>query len=104
MGKRGAKQKFADDACHNESCRDHPVIGKGSVVDNGTYQLDDKYIRRYLCCSCGGAFCDRTNTVYYGLHTNEDKIDLVLKMSINKMSNEAIAYVLEVQPITVRGS
>lgn len=65
MGKRGAKQKFADDACHNESCRDHPVIGKGSVVDNGTYQLDDKYIRRYLCCSCGGAFCDRTNTVYY---------------------------------------
>jgi hypothetical protein len=45
MGKRGAKPKFTDVACHNESCRDHLVIGKGSVVGNGTYQLDGKHIR-----------------------------------------------------------
>jgi hypothetical protein len=40
MGKRRAKPKFTDVACHNESCRDHLVIGKGSVVGNGTYQLE----------------------------------------------------------------
>jgi transposase-like protein len=70
-------------------------------VGNGGYQLDGKRIRRYLCRSCGRAFCDRTNTVYYGLHTNEDKVDLALKMSIKGMSIEGIADVLEVQPVTV---
>ena len=76
MGKRGPKSKFTDVACPNESCRDHLVTGKGNVVGNGTYQLANKLIRRYLCRSCGGAFCDRTNTVFYGLHNSEDTIEL----------------------------
>jgi len=101
MGKRGPKPKFTDVACPNESCRDHLVIGKGNVVGNGTYQIEGKRIRRYFCHSCGGAFCDRTNTAFYGLHTSEDTIELALKMSLKGMSNEAIADVLEVQPVTV---
>ena len=101
MGKQGPKPKFTNVACPNESCRDHLVIGKGNVVGNGTYELDGKRIRRFLCRSCGRAFCDRTDTFYYGLHTNEKTIELALKMSIKGMSNEAIAEVLEVQPVTV---
>jgi len=101
MGKRGPKPKVTDIDCPNESCLDHNIIGKGNVVGNGTYQLYGKRIRRYLCRSCGKAFCDRTNTFYYGLHTNEEKVDLALKMSIRGMSIEGIADVLEVQPVTV---
>ena len=101
MGKRGPKPKVTDVGCPNEFCTDHLIIGKGNVVGNGSYQLDGKRIRRYLCRSCGRAFCDRTNTFYYGLHTNEDKIDLALKLSIRGMSIEGIADVLEVQPVTV---
>lgn len=101
MGKRGPKSKVTDVGCPNELCTDHLIIGKGNVVGNGSYQLDGKRIRRYLCRSCGRAFCDRTNTVYYGLHTNADKVDLALKMSIRGMSIEGIADVLEVQPVTV---
>ena len=101
MGKRGPKPKVTDIGCPNEFCTDHLIIGKENVVGNGSYQLDGKRIRRYLCRTCGRAFCDRTNTVYYGLHTNEDKVDLALKMSIKGMSIEGIADVLEVQPVTV---
>jgi transposase-like protein len=101
MGKRGPKPKVTDVGCPNEFCTDHLIIGKGNVVGNGSYQLSGKRIRRYLCRSCGRAFCDHTNTVYYGLHTNEDKVDLALKMSIKGMSIEGIADVLEVQPVTV---
>jgi transposase-like protein len=101
MEKRGPKPKVTDVGCPNEFCADHLIIGKGNVVGNGSYQLDGKRIRRYLCRSCGRAFCDRTNTFYYGLHTNEYKVDLALKMSIRGMSIEGIADVLEVQPVTV---
>ena len=102
MGKRGPKPGVTDVGCPNELCTDHLIIGNGNVVGNGSYQLDGKRIRRYLCRSCGRAFCDRTNTVYYSLHTNEDKVDLALKMLIRGMSIEGIADVLEVQPVTVR--
>ena len=101
MGKRGPKPKFTNVACPYESCRFHLVPGENNVVGNGTYKLENKTIRRYLCRSCGRAFCDRTNTFYYNLRTDERTIELALKMSIKGMSNEAIADVLEVQPVTV---
>lgn len=101
MGKRGPKPKTIDVGCPYETCTDHNIIGKGNVVKNGGYQLDGKRVQRYLCRNCGRAFCGRTNTAYYGLHTNEDKVDLALKMSIRGMSIEGIADVLEVQPVTV---
>ena len=85
MEKRGQKPKFTTFACPNEFCRDHLVIGKGNVVGKGTYELDGKRIRRFLCRSCGRAFCDRTDTFYYGLHTNEKIIELALKMFIKSM-------------------
>ena len=62
MGKRGPKPKFTDVACPNKFCRYHLVIGQGNVVGNGTYQVGNKRIRRYLCRICGRAFCDRTVT------------------------------------------
>ncbi len=95
------KPKFTDVACPNKSCKFHLVTWQGNVVGNGTYQVGNKAIRRYLCRSCGRAFCDRTNTLYYDLRTDEGTIELALKMAMKGMSNEAIADVLGVQPVTV---
>jgi transposase len=47
-------------------------------------------------------FCDRTNTAFYDLRTNEDKILLALKLVLKGMSLRSIAEVLEVSLDTVR--
>ena len=65
MGERGPKSKFTDIACPNKACKDHGVAGYGNIIGNGTYQARNETIRRYICHSCGKAFCDSTNTFYY---------------------------------------
>ena len=101
MEKRGPKPKFTDVACPNEKCQNFDLAGKGNVIANGTYQIKGKRIRKYLCRKCDRVFCDRTNTFFYDMRKEESIILLALKMSIKGMSIEAIADVLEVQPITV---
>ena len=64
MGKRGPKSKFTDVACPNEACKDYGIAGHGNIMGNGTYQARNTTIRRYICHSCGKAFCDSTNTFY----------------------------------------
>ena len=95
MGKRGPKPKVNDVGCPNDTLQIIILLGKVMLLEMA-YQLDGKRIQRYICRSCGRAFCDRTNTAYYGLRTNEDKVDLALKMSIRGMSIEGIADVLGV--------
>jgi transposase-like protein len=101
MGKRGPKPKFTNVACPNEDCEYYDLTGKGNVIANGTYQIKGKRIRKYICRECGRVFCDRTNTFYYDMRKEESIVMLALKMSIKGMSIEAIADVLEIQPITV---
>ena len=102
MGKRGPKSKFTDVACPNKDCEDHGVAGHGNIVGNGTYQARNTTIRRYICHSCGKAFCDSTNTFYYNLRKDESTIDLALSISMKGMSNESTADVLKIQPATLR--
>ena len=102
MGKRGPKSKFTDVACPNEACKDHGVTGQGNIMGNGTYQARNTTIRRYICHSCGKAFCDSTNTFYYNLRKDESTIDLALSTSIKGMSNEATADVFKIQPATLK--
>ena len=101
MGIRGPKSKFTDIACSNEACKDHGVTGQGNIMGNGTYQARNTTIRRYICHSCGKAFCDSTNTFYYNLRKDESTIDLALSTSIKGMSNEATADVFKIQPATL---
>ena len=102
MGKRGPKSKFTDVACPNEACKDYGVAGHGNIIGNGTYQSRSTTIRRYICHSCGKAFCDSTNTVYYNLRKDESTIDLALSISLKGMSNESTAEVLKIQPATLK--
>jgi uncharacterized protein YjcR len=47
-------------------------------------------------------FCDRTNTAFYDLRTNDEKVQQALKMAMRGMSVIGIAEILEVKPSTVR--
>jgi transposase-like protein len=102
MGKRGPKSKFIDVVCPNIACKDHGIAGHGNIMGNGTYQARNITVRRYICHSCGKAFCDSTNTFYYNLRKDESTIDFALNTSIKGMSNEAIADVFKIQPATLK--
>ena len=101
MGKRGAKPKFTDVYCPNQDCKFSSISGKGNIVGNGTYQIKNKRVRKYICHECGRVFNDRTDTFFNNLRKDESVIQLALKMVIKGMSIEAIADVLEVGPATV---
>jgi transposase-like protein len=102
MGKRGPKPRFLDVACPNEQCNLFGITGKGNVTCYGTYMIVSGKVRKYICHTCGTRFCDRTNTAFYDLRTNEDKVQLALKMVTKGMSIQGIADVLKSKPSTVR--
>ena len=64
MGKRGAKSKFTDVYCPNQDCKFSSISWKGNIVGNGTYQIKNKKVRRYICHECGRVFNDRTDTFW----------------------------------------
>jgi transposase-like protein len=102
MGERGPRSKFTDVACPNVTCKDYGVAGQGNIIGNGTYQSRNTTVQRYICHSCGKAFCGSTNTFYYNLRKDESTIDLALSTSMKGMSNEAIADVFKIQPATLK--
>jgi ribosomal protein S27E len=89
MGKRGPKSKFTDVACPNQDCEDHGVAGHGNIIGNGTYQARNTTVRRYICHSCGKAFCDSTNTFYYNLRKDES----TLTMSHYQMKTSSLDHI-----------
>ena len=101
MGKRGAKPKFTDISCPNKDCKLYGISGKGNITGNGTYQIKNKIVRKYICHECGRVFNDRTGTFFDNVRKDEFIIRLALKMLIKGMSIQAIADTLEVQPATV---
>jgi transposase-like protein len=102
MEKSGPKPRFLDLACPNEQCNLFGITGKGNVACYGTYMIGSGKVRKYICHTCGTRFCDRTNTAFYDLRTNEDKVQLALKMVTKGMSIQGIADVLKSKPSTVR--
>jgi hypothetical protein len=101
MKKQGAKPNFTDVSCTNQDCKFYGISGKGNIIGNGTHQIKNKRIRKYICRECGRVLNDRTNTFFDNLRKDESVIKLALKMVIKGMSIEAIVEVLEVQPATV---
>ncbi len=101
MGKRGAKPKFTDVSCSNPDCKLYGVTGKENIIGNGTYQIKNKRVRKYICRECGRVFNDRTGTFFDNVRKEESVVKLALKMAIKGMSIQAISDVLEVQPATV---
>jgi transposase-like protein len=103
LGKRGPKPRFLDIACPNEQCKLFGTAGKGNVTCYGNYTIESGTVRKYICHTCGTRFCDRTNTVFYDLRTNEETVQQALKMVTKGMSIRGTAEVLKLKPSTVRG-
>ena len=103
MGNRGPKPSFVDIACPHKSCANYGKTGKGNVVGNGTYNTKSGKVRKYICNSCGKVFCDRTNTAFFDLRTEDEKVLIALKMVIKGISLRSIAEILDVKLDTVRG-
>jgi len=101
IGARGPKPRFSDVACPNEKCALFGIAGKGNITVYGTYERSSGKGRKFVCHTCGTKFCDRTNTPFYDLRTDEDKVKLALKMAMRGMSILGIAETLEFQPSTV---
>jgi transposase-like protein len=101
MGKRGAKPKFTDVSCPDKGCKLYGLTGKENIVGNGTYQIKNKRVRKYICRECGRVFNDRTGTFFENVRKDESDIKRALKMAIKGMSIQAIADTLEVQHATV---
>ncbi len=101
MGKRGPKPRFTEVSCPNDQCVDYGIADKGNVIGHGTYETNSGKVRKYLCHSCGKMFCDRSNTAFYDLRTNSDKVTLALEMSMGGMSLSRIGKILKVKPDTV---
>jgi hypothetical protein len=100
MGKRGPKPRFLDVVCPNEECSLFGIAGKGNVTVYGTYQISSGKGRKFICHTCETTFCDRTNTPFYDLRTDEEKVKMALKMAMRGMSVLGIAETLEVKPST----
>ena len=99
--KRGSKPKFTNVSCPNPDCKFYGISGKGNIIGNGTYQIKNKRVRKYICHECGRVFNDRTNTFFDNVRKEESVVILALKMAIKGMSIQSIADVLEVQPATI---
>jgi transposase-like protein len=92
---------FSDVACPNEECKQYGLTGQGNIVGNGTYETKSGRVRKYICRTCGGIFCDRSNTMFYDLRTSEEKVVLALKLIVKGLSQRSTAEVLEVCPKSV---
>lgn len=103
MGERGPKPKFVDVACTNKNCIDYGKAGMGNVVGNGTYQIKSGTVRKYICRTCTKAFCDRSNTAFFDLRTEDKTVLIALRLVVKGMSLRGIADVLDVKLDTVRG-
>ena len=71
MGKRGPKPKFTDVSCPNQKYKFYQISGKENIVGNGTYQIKNKRIHKYICHECGRVFNDRTGTFFDNLRKDE---------------------------------
>ena len=101
MGRRGPKSRFNDVACPNEDCNLYRIAGKGNVIGNSTYNTKSGRVLKYICRACGRVFCSRTNTAFYNLRTEKEKILPALKLVLKRMSLRGIAEVLEGRAETV---
>jgi transposase-like protein len=102
MGQRGPKSRFSDVVCPNEACPHHNKRNAGNIKANGRYTTLSGLVRKFVCHSCGGVFCEREGTAFYDLRSPEDKVLLALELVLRGMALRAVAGALKVKLDTVR--
>jgi len=102
MGLRGPRSRFDKVTCPNKRCRHYGRSGEGNLKGNGRYRTQSGLVRKFICHSCGGVFCERSGTAFYDLRSSEEQVLLALQLVLRGMALRAVAGALEVKLDTVR--
>lgn len=79
-GKERSKTKILGYGISNCEVHSIGVACKGNVTVYGTYDRISGKGWKFIYHTCETTFCDRTNTPFYDLRTDEEKVKLALKM------------------------
>jgi transposase-like protein len=85
--------------CPNENCEDYGKKGHENIV---CYEIYGKRKTKLLRCrTCKTRFSERRNTVFFGLHTDEDTIEKVVRCLAEGNSIRATARIMSIDKDTV---
>ena len=85
--------------CPNKQCIDYRKKGQGNIVCYGTYGKHKTKLLR--CRSCKSRFSERRNTVFFGLHLDEESIERVVRCLAEGNSIRATARIMGLDKDTV---
>ena len=87
--------------CPNPNCSDCGKKCQGNISSIATYETKSGTRRIFKCSTCGKGFSETRGTIFFDLRTEEDKVLLVIKLRLKRMTIADIAEVLEVTEETV---
>lgn len=87
--------------CPNPACCYYRLLKRGNVSAIATYLTNSGKRRIFKCSSCGEAFSETRETVFFDLRTEEEKVIMALKMLLVRCELTAISFVLGVTEETV---
>ncbi len=97
------KSKVNIETCPNTICTLYGKSGKTNISSNGTYRSKDgSILRRFICKECGKSFCSRTQSIFYGLRSPEEKILEAIRLLVSGSSLRGVGEIIGVQSRTVR--
>ena len=86
--------------CPNESCQDHGKKGQGNIVLYHKYGKEERKLLK--CKTCNFRFSERRSTIFFGLHTQENKIREVILNLLEGMSFREAADASDIDKDTVQ--
>jgi transposase-like protein len=85
--------------CPNKECEDYAKKGHGNIV---CYDIYGKHKTKLLRCrTCKTRFSERRNTVFFGLHLEEQMIERVVRCLAEGNSIRATARIMGIDKDTV---
>ncbi len=88
--------------CPNPNCPLNKARDAGNIVKFGSYQTKQGERNRYRCSECGETFSERALSGDYGLHTDKEKVEEVLREIQNGKSLRQISREKKMKLDTVR--
>jgi transposase-like protein len=95
---RGELMDISQIYCSNETCKDYGKKGQGNIVCYETYGKRKTKLLR--CRTCKTRFSERKNTVFFGLHTDEETIERVVRCLAEGNSIHATARIMNIDKDT----
>jgi transposase-like protein len=89
--------------CPNPACTHYRRMQQGNVSALATYLTHSGQRRIFRCRTCATHFSETRETVFFDLHTSEEKVMMARKMLLVRVDLAGICFVLGVTEETVLG-